>query len=148
MKILSAVSRSYSRTHCVMCDKELTGRRDKKFCSLQCKNNYRDWRTIENQIATAEIDRRLHRNRTILIELYEEAGTFKFICPRNRLVRKGFSFKNFTSLNLNKVGKTYFHVYDYSWMEFSSTDVLIVKKIDKKLKKNPQKTPHQRQHDT
>ena len=131
MKVLPNVSRSYSLTHCIVCDKELAGRRDKKFCSLECKNSYHKIRYQQNRLVTAEIDRRLHRNRTILIELHEEAGSHKFISPRNRLIRKGFSFKHFTSMSQNKEGKVYWHLYDYAWMEFSTTDILILKKMQK-----------------
>jgi hypothetical protein len=140
MKVLPNVSRSYSLTHCVICDKELVGRRDKKFCSLECKNTYRVKRSMQNFLATSEIDNRLHRNRTILVELHEEAGKVKFISPRNRLIRKGFSFNHFTSISVNKEGKTYRHLYDYAWMEFSTTDILIVKKLEKP--RTQKKTKH------
>lgn len=128
MKVLPATPRSYIITHCMICNKKLKGRRDKKFCYLHCKNAYRDKRSAENRIATDETDRKLHRNRTILAELHQESAAVKCITPRNRLVRKGFAFDHFTSLIINKEGKTYLHIYDFSWMEFSSTDVLIVKK--------------------
>lgn len=139
MKTLPTVSRSYSLTQCIICENELVGRRDKKFCSLECKNRYHKQRKVHNYHATAETDRRLHRNRTILIELSEEASSKKFVTPRNRLVRKGFSFNHFTSLSMNKEGKTYRHIYDYAWMEFSTTDVLVVHRTRKPIKINQYK---------
>lgn len=145
MKVLPNVSRSYSLTRCVICDKELAGRRDKKFCSLDCKNTYHVQRSMQNFLVTSEIDNRLHRNRTILVELQEEAGKVKFISPRNRLIRKGFSFNHFTSISVNKEGKMYRHLYDYAWMEFSTTDILIVKKLEKLRTQNKVSAPETRQ---
>ncbi len=48
----------------------------------------------------------------------------------NRMVleKKKFRFKYHTHSNTNSRGKTYFHVYDFAWMEFSDEKVLIVKR--------------------
>ncbi|MDX1407876.1 MAG: hypothetical protein R3330_07075 [Saprospiraceae bacterium] len=128
MKILDTSPRSYRLTECLVCGAPLRGRRDKKYCSLSCKNAYHTRRRIEQQPVVATIDRLLHRNREILVELWEEAQNRKFIVPRSRLQRKGFKFRHFTSTYVNKAGKLYHYVYDFSWMAFSSGDILVVKR--------------------
>lgn len=54
---------------CKICKKELKGRSDKKFCSIECKNYYHtNLRRVTNETARA-LDTILHRNRSILLEL-------------------------------------------------------------------------------
>ena len=128
MRILYATPHSYQITECIVCNKHLTGRRDKKYCSLACKNTYHANRRIEQLPVVGAVDRLLHRNREILVELWEEANNRKFIVPRTRLQRKGFKFKHYTSTYVNKSGKLYHYVYDFSWMAFTSGDILVVKR--------------------
>ena len=54
---------------CKICEKPLKGRRDKKFCSVGCKNEYHAQIHRDNVQATAQIDAILHRNRIILKEI-------------------------------------------------------------------------------
>lgn len=59
-------SRKEEEQKCLSCGKELYGRSDKKFCSLECKNGYnyrkeRTWRLYRNRVLTS-----LSRNHTIL----------------------------------------------------------------------------------
>ncbi len=46
---------------------------------------------------------------------------------RSELVKKKFQFKYLTHYNVNKQGKTYNHIYDFAWMEFSDDEILIVR---------------------
>ncbi len=111
---------------CKVCQKEFTGRKDKIFCSIQCKNDYH----ITLRKATKEIayplDKILHRNRSILLELMGAKGNKK-ILKRSALVKKKFQFKFLTHYSINKEGKQYNHVYDFAWMEFSDDEILIVR---------------------
>jgi len=74
-----------------------------------------------------EIDTILHRNRSILLEIL---GKHKTQIKVNRIVleKKKFRFKYHTHINVNKNGKTYHHLYDFAWMEFSDDEILIIKR--------------------
>ncbi len=72
------------------------------------------------------IDRHLHRNRSILLEILGKNQT-KLTVPRILLVEKKFHFKYMTHYHLNKQGKIMHYVYDMGWMEFSSDEVLLIR---------------------
>ncbi len=111
---------------CVVCNKEIYGRKDKIFCSINCKNEYHlTLRKVTKQIAYP-LDRILHRNRAILLEIMGPKSRKKII-RRATLVQKKFQFKYLTHFNKNSKGKIYHHVYDFAWMEFSDDEVLIVR---------------------
>lgn len=112
---------------CRLCKKQFTGRSDKIFCTIDCKNEYNvRLRRVTNQ-ATKKIDEILHRNRSILLELMGKHKT-QIKVDRIQLDLKKFSYKFYTSSSINKQGKTYFHIYDFSYMTFSDQTVLIVRK--------------------
>lgn len=112
---------------CKICSKVIMGRSDKKFCSVRCKNYYHtNLRRVTNK-SVSEIDKILHRNRSILLELMGKNNIQKKI-SRLALDQKKFNFKYHTHLHVNSTGKTYFYVYDFAWMSFSNDEVLIVRK--------------------
>lgn len=73
------------------------------------------------------IDKIQHRNRSILLEIL---GKNKMQVKVNRITleKKKFHFKYNTHSHTNKQGKTYFHLYDFAWMEFSDDSILIVRR--------------------
>lgn len=105
----------------------MRGRRDKLFCSVNCKNYYHSNLRSVTVKASKKIDIILHRNRSILLELLGKNGTQKKI-KRIDLERKHFKFKYLTHFYKNKHGKTYHYVYDFAWMEFSDDEVLILRR--------------------
>jgi hypothetical protein len=112
---------------CKICSKEIVGRSDKKFCSVRCKNYYHvNLRKVTDE-SVKEIDKILHRNRSILLEFM---GKHKTQIKINRLLldQKKFNFKYHTHIIRNSVGKLYFYVYDFAWMEFSDNEILIIRK--------------------
>jgi predicted nucleic acid-binding Zn ribbon protein len=113
-------------TKCKICSSIIYGRSDKKFCSGRCKNYYHTNLRKVTETAVKDIDIILHRNRSILLEIL---GKYKIQAKIERIIldKKKFNFKYHTHLQVNKVGKTYFYVYDFAWMEFSDDEVLIVK---------------------
>ena len=112
---------------CKLCKKKLVGRSDKIFCSVACKSKYhRKLNEVTNQ-ATTKIDKILHRNRSILLEILGKKRP-KIIVNRIVLENKKFRFQYHTHLHVNKAGKTFFYVYDLAWMSFSSDTILIVRK--------------------
>lgn len=109
---------------CKICGKELKGRSDKIFCSIRCKNYYHvNLRAVTNK-AVESINKKLHRNRSILLEIMGKHKT-QMTVDRRVLENKKFTFKYQTHYNINKHGKTYHYVYDFSWMEFSNDKILI-----------------------
>lgn len=112
---------------CKICKKTIAGRKDKIFCSVNCKNYYHlNLRRVTlNEVK--EIDKILHRNRSILLELMGKNATQKKV-KRLMLVKKNFQFKYLTHLHINSQGKTYHHIYDFAWMEFSNDEVMIVRR--------------------
>jgi len=112
---------------CKICSKEITGRSDKKFCSEKCKNYYHTNLRRVTAIAVKEIDKKLHRNRSILLEILGKNKT-QVKVPRIELEKRRFSFKYHTHFNINTMQKTYYFLYDIAWMEFSDDEVLIVRR--------------------
>ena len=115
------------KKNCKICQKEFYGRADKIFCSVACKNNYNKRLRRVTEDASKEIDDILHRNRSILLEVM---GKYKTQLTVERIVldKKNFNFSYLTGYSINNKGKTYQHVYDFSYMVFSSQRILIVRK--------------------
>ncbi len=111
---------------CKVCQKDFIGRKDKVFCSIKCKNDYHvTLRSVTKEIAFP-LDKILHRNRSILLEIMGPKARKKKV-KRSLLVKKKFQFKFITHFNINSKGKIYNHVYDFAWMEFSDDEVLILR---------------------
>ncbi|HNQ67371.1 MAG TPA: hypothetical protein PKN32_03255 [Bacteroidales bacterium] len=111
---------------CKVCNKEITGRKDKIFCSLRCKNDYHVTLRKVTKDTAYPLDRILHRNRSILLEIMGPRANKKIIM-RSELVKKKFQFKYLTHFSINIKGKTYYHLYDFAWMDFSDDEILIVR---------------------
>jgi len=112
---------------CKMCKTPIKGRSDKLFCSIKCKNLYHIKLKSVTNAATEKIDKILHRNRSILLEIMGKNSSQKKI-PRLILDKKKFNFSYITSIHTNNQGKNVHHVYDFSWMIFSDEEVLIRRK--------------------
>lgn len=111
---------------CKTCHKPLLGRSDKLFCSVSCKNHYHvNLRRATDRVVVS-INKKLHRNRSILLEIMGTKGG-KLKVNRKVLEDKKFSFKYHTHFHINSAGKMYHYVYDFSWMEFSDDEILINK---------------------
>ena len=93
---------------CKVCNSEFFGRKDKIFCSLSCKNDYHiTLRTVTKKTAF-QLDKILHRNRSILLEILGPKLRKKIIL-KSELVNKNFQFKFLTHFNINSQGKYYYH---------------------------------------
>lgn len=109
-----------------MCKSSIEGRRDKMYCSDRCKSDYHEKLKKVTNVATAKIDKILHRNRSSLLELMGKNGTQKKI-PKLDLDNKKFNWTYITHVHLNSQGKEVRYVYDYSYIIFSDQEVLIKK---------------------
>ncbi|MBK7009823.1 MAG: hypothetical protein IPH36_14925 [Saprospiraceae bacterium] len=84
---------------CKMCPTMFYGRSDKIFCSAKCKTAYHEKLNKVTNEATAKIDKILHRNRSILLEILgKKANTRRFTeansMPKNSI---GITSLPFTS---------------------------------------------------
>lgn len=114
------------RNTCQHCGNEFSGRSDKRFCSAGCKNIFNNDKRKSTIDAVKEIDGFLHRNREILEALMKSSVKETF--DRLVLERAGFRWDYFTGTHTNKEGKLYRYVYDYAWMDFTTQQVLVVRK--------------------
>ena len=110
--------------NCKMCKTEITGRRDKIFCSVRCKSDYHEKLAKVTLSASDRIDKILHRNRSILLELMGKNGVQNKM-PKIELDKKKFNWTYITHYHVNSQKKTVHYVYDFSWMVFSDQEVLI-----------------------
>jgi hypothetical protein len=115
---------------CKLCKSGLSGRSDKIFCSLKCKSDYAYKLREVTELATTAIDKILHRNRSILLEILGKNKVQSKI-RREVLEAKKFNFSYHTQNHTNNQGKPVTYVYDFSWMIFSDQEILI-KRIRKK----------------
>ena len=115
---------------CKMCQSPISGRRDKIYCSNRCKSDYHEKLTKVTNIASASIDKILHRNRSTLLEIMGKNGTQKKI-PKTVLDSKKFNFTYITHYHINSQNKFVNYIYDFSWMIFSEQEILI-KRISRK----------------
>ncbi len=109
-----------------MCKEKISGRIDKIFCSNYCKSDYHVKLRRVNSLATYHIDKILHRNRSILLEILGKSAQKKKI-NKKILDEKKFNFSYVTSFGLNSKNKMYHYVYDFAWIKFSSNEILIVR---------------------
>ena len=110
-----------------MCKSKFVGRSDKIFCSTSCKSEYHNKLKAATNNATAKIDKILHRNRSILLEVMGKNAT-QLTISKMLLDKKKFNYTYMTGYSINNQGKTYHHIYDFSYMLFSEPKVLIVRR--------------------
>lgn len=115
---------STQKRTCKMCKREIKGRSDKVFCTVKCKSDYAYSLRSVTEIATASIDKILHRNRSILLEIVGK-NKVQMKVVRDLLDDKKFNFSYITHYHINNQGKTVSYVYDFSWMIFSDQEILI-----------------------
>ncbi len=111
---------------CKICKTPLVGRSGKMFCSINCKNSYHSKLRRHTDKQAYGIDRHLHRNRSILLEVLTSKQS-KVKVPRIVLEEKRFHWKYHTHFHINSSGKMMHYIYDTGWMEFSDDEVLVIR---------------------
>ena len=113
---------------CIECGNGFKGRRDKKFCSDQCRTTYNNrQRSLENNNYIREVNNILKKNRRILVELNPDG---KSRVSREKLKSKGFDFHYFTSTYKTKEGAQYFYCYEQGYLPIEKDQCLLVVKKD------------------
>ena len=97
---------------CLVCSLPITGRRDKKYCSDQCRflHNNKKKNITEEPILT--VNRSLRKNRSILKSLCQ-AG--KATVRKELMDSLGFDFNRFTNLYMTNQKQVYYLCYDYGF---------------------------------
>ncbi|MGB4960516.1 MAG: hypothetical protein WBO36_13635 [Saprospiraceae bacterium] len=122
--IIISESKDRHQRLCRLCKQPISGRADKIFCSATCKANYHIKLNKVTMHASTRIDKILHRNRSILLEIMGKNSTQKKVV-KAILDSKKFHFGYITHYHINAQNKFVNYVYDFSWMIFSDQEVLI-----------------------
>ena len=114
-------------TLCKICKTKLKGRSDKIFCSIRCKSYYHQKLSSVTNDATQRIDKILHRNRSILLEIM---GKNKHQIQIDKIVldRKKLNYTYVTGYYLNSKNKIYNYVYDFAWMIFGTNKIHVYRR--------------------
>ena len=111
---------------CKVCKDTFSGRVNKIFCSIKCKNYYHKNLRYTSFKAAIRINEYLKRNHGILLEILGKNLT-QVKVYRNILEDKKYRFKYHTHQHTNSKGKIMHYIYDLGWVEFSDDEVLIVR---------------------
>ena len=112
---------------CKWCKAPVRGRRDKIFCSVECKAAYHYELKNQSKDAANTIDKILHRNRSILLEIMGQHSTQRKTL-KSELDQKKFNYSHITGYHINSKGKMVHHVYDFSYMILADQDVMIYRR--------------------
>jgi len=103
---------------CLHCDKEIEGRRGKKFCDALCKSAYHYEKEQESLPPFyRKVERQLKKNRNILKE-FNKAG--KSTVEEAVLKERGFNAKFFTHFWKSKEGAVYLFVYEFGFLSLKN----------------------------
>ncbi len=100
--------------HCPVCEMEIRGRTDKKFCSLKCKSAYQYQKHKTEEVLYHTIDKQLKTNRKLL-KAYNKSGLSTI--RKEKLLSEGFNPKYFTNYWKNQKGQVYLFCYEYGFLE-------------------------------
>lgn len=112
---------------CLLCEKPLKGRSDKKFCDDYCRAAYNnDLKSAANN-NIRNVNNALGKNRRILDSLLPE-GEQMVKANRDKLLQLGFQFKYMTHTYTNQKGNVYHFCYEYGYLPLENNWFLIVKR--------------------
>jgi predicted nucleic acid-binding Zn ribbon protein len=111
--------------HCLQCGEPIRGRKDKKFCDDQCRNEHNNDLNSDRIASMRNTNGVLRRNRRIL-ESTLQADT-KIKIPMNRILDAGFKPDHLTHVYPTSNG-TFQYCYEYGILMLEENMVLIVKR--------------------
>jgi len=99
---------------CPVCETEIVGRSDKKYCSVYCKSAHQYQKRKVEEERYYKIDKQLKINRKIL-KAYNKSGLSKVRVEK--LKKEGFNPNFFTNYWKNKNGQVYLFCYEYGFLK-------------------------------
>jgi len=111
---------------CLLCEKPLRGRADKKYCDEQCRNQFNNTLNSDASADMRATQNILRKNRRILEEHLAENDKVKK--SLRRLTDAGFKPDYLTHLYTTKTGSQYRYCFEYGFLLLEDEMVLIVKK--------------------
>lgn len=118
--------------HCLECGKEIHGRIDKKFCSMECKNRYNNRRTFHIRHIKTRIIGALNNNYEILNSLLREELTSAEISD---LVDLGFNPSYVTGHHKGRKAHDEYKCFDIKYDQTPSRIINIRKQEKVKSKR-------------
>jgi hypothetical protein len=110
---------------CQQCGIKFLGRKDKVYCSDQCRSAFHNEQNSDVNQFVRDINTILRRNRRILEEL-KPKGRGKV--HRDKLLEEGFKFSYFTNQYVTKGGKAYNFCYEYGYLHLNDDYLAIVER--------------------
>jgi hypothetical protein len=92
---------------CLVCERLIKGRIDKKFCNDYCRNAYNNNCRSGTDPVVRRINSILAKNRRILMDLLHDKQTVRV--AKERLLECGFRFQHFTHQYQNNRGFRYYY---------------------------------------
>ena len=112
---------------CLVCEKPLKGRSDKKFCDDYCRAAYNNnLKSVSNNYIR-NVNNALGKNRRILENLLPD-GEQMIKTNQDKLLSLGFQFRYITHIYTNQKGNVYHFCYEYGYLPLENHRFLIVKR--------------------
>lgn len=118
-----------SNRTCLQCKKPLSGRRDKKFCDDQCRNDFNNQRYDVDSEEVKQIVGILKRNRKILADRLTPEGKTRL--SKKVLTEAGFNFNFITHTYTTQAGAVYRYCFEYGYLPLEGDFFLVVKREKK-----------------
>ena len=99
---------------CPVCETDLKGRVDKKFCSLKCKSAHQYQKRKSEEDLYYKIDKQLKINRKLL-KSYNKSGLSTI--RKQKLIAEGFDPNYFTHYWKNNKEQVYLFCYEYGFLD-------------------------------
>lgn len=109
---------------CLQCGKEFEGRKNKKFCSISCKNAYHNDKIRSEEEHLNEVNKVLHKNWKTLAHLFHVYKSAPFSIEVAKA--QGLNTQFFTHLYNSPRGDKYVMVYDYGFLKQLDDQIRIV----------------------
>jgi len=110
---------------CQFCMAPLKGRSDKRFCNSACRSAFHNERTESSRKVIRAVNKVLQKNYQILQTLWEHDERE---VSHHIVLRSGFNFNYFTSIQNLNTGATYFFCYDIGYSNTDEKTIRIIKK--------------------
>jgi hypothetical protein len=119
METITLLQKSY----CPECGERIIGRKDKKFCSDQCRTAHFNKLNSDQNKYMKNTNNILRQNRRILQNLKMASETR---ISKLRLLSEGYKFSFLTEEFITKTGKKYRFCYEYGYTEDKNNKITIV----------------------